>query len=296
VIYIFDTYEKLKEFCDKEIINFPQYNKKYKKEIFYAKSYYDNKRNLYEELKERIEYISERYIIPFLLGFTNKVIDLEPDLIQVKEGSSGGIDIDSDFSPEGKEQIQSYLIEKFGKDHVIHVGTYSTLGPASAAKDLLRIYKVDFKQSVAFTKELVKELSWEENIENLKNTRQDLYSFYLQYKQVFDLVPYFIGKVRQSSTHAGGICITPEPIYKYIPVDRVSGEVATAFPENGQEAILDEICGLIKIDLLAISILEVIDNTINLINEKLFLIEENEIQKIVPQSYIDKKINGEQNG
>lgn len=199
------------------------------------------------------------------------------------------IDIDSDFSPEGKEKIQQYLMDKFGKDKVVHVGTYSTLGPASAAKDLLRIYKVDFKESVAFTKELQKDLTWSDNIKIIQDTKPELYKFYLKYKSVLDLVPYFIDKIRQTGKHAGGVIISPEPIYNYIPVDRVSGQVVSAFPENGQETILDEI-GLIKLDLLGITVLEVIDNTINLINEKIYLIEEDGMQKIVPESYIDAEI------
>ena len=199
------------------------------------------------------------------------------------------IDVDSDFSPEGKEKIQQYLVDKCGKDRVVHVGTYSTLGPASAAKDLLRVYKVDFKESVAFTKELLKELTWEDNIKNIQETKPELYKFYLKYKSVLDLVPYFIDKIRQVGRHAGGVIISPEPIYNYIPVDRVSGEVVSAFPENGQETILDDI-GLIKLDILGITVLEVIDKAVDLINEKLYLIEEDGIQKIVPESYIDAQI------
>jgi hypothetical protein len=286
-----NTFEELKSFCDKEIVKYPQYKKRYNREIAFAKIYYNNGRNLYNELNETKESLSKRYIIPFLLGFTNEVIDLEPEFIQVKDGASGGIDIDSDFSPEGKEKIQQYLKNKYGEENVVHVGTYSAIGPASAAKDLLRIYKVDFKQSVSFTKELDKNLSWEENIERIKSTNQTLYNFYLQYQQVLDLVPYFINKIRQESVHAGGIVITPEPIYKYIPVDRVSGELITAFPENGQETILDEL-GLIKIDLLAISILEVIDNTIDSIDEKIYLIEDDDgIIKAVSESYINNVIS-----
>lgn len=84
--------------------------------------------------------------------------------------------------------------------------------------------------------------------------------------------------------------ITPEPIYNYIPVDRVAGELITAFPESGQESILDE-CGLVKLDLLAITVLEVIDRTVEMINEKLYLIEENGIKKIVGESYLSYKMN-----
>jgi DNA polymerase-3 subunit alpha len=197
------------------------------------------------------------------------------------------IDIDSDFSPEGKNEIQDYLINKYGKEQVIHVGTFSTLGVSSAAKDLLRVYKVDFKLSNDFTKALNKELTWEQNIEMLKTTNVNLYNFYEQHKTILDMVPYFVNKVRQSGTHAGGIVITDKPIWNYVPINRVSGELATAFPESGSEQVLDEI-GLVKFDILGITILEVIDKAINMIEEKLFLIEENNVIKIVGESYLNR--------
>jgi DNA polymerase III alpha subunit len=103
-------------------------------------------------------------------------------------------------------------------------------------------------------------------------------------------VPYFINKIRQVSTHAGGVCITPEPIYHYIPVDRVAGELITAFPESGQESVLDSV-GIIKLDLLAITVLEVIDRTVEMINEKMYLVEEDGIKKIVGESYLSYKMN-----
>ena len=103
------------------------------------------------------------------------------------------------------------------------------------------------------------------------------------------MTPYFINKIRQSGKHAGGIVILDEPVYKRIPVDKVSGEVVTAFPESNQESILDDL-GIVKFDILSISILDVIRNTINMIDEKIYLIEEDGIKKVVPASYIDKEI------
>ena len=45
-----------------------------------------------------------------------------------------------------------------------------------------------------------------------------------------------------------------------------------------------------KIDILSISILDVIDDTINMIDQRMFLIEEDGKQKVVPESYLDKEL------
>ncbi len=96
--------------------------------------------------------------------------------------------------------------------------------------------------------------------------------------------------VHNCGTHAGGVVITPKPLYNYIPVDRVNGEIITAFPESGSESILESM-GIVKIDILGISILDVIEQTIEMISEKLYLIIDNDgLTKVVPESYLNKEI------
>lgn len=287
-----ETFRELKILCDQEIKKYPEHEKKYNKEIIIAKRFYDNGRNLYKELSEERHNISPRYVIPFLLGLTNKVTDEPFEYIQVKPGSSGGVDVDCDFSTFAKEKVQEYIIDKFGEECVVNVGTFTRLGPPSAAKDLLRIYKVNYKTSNDFTKCLDTNMSWDENLNNLKATQPAQYQFYLEYKEILDMTPHFINKVRQGGKHAGGVVILPGPVYNYIPVDRVQGVLVSAFPESASEQVLDEL-GVVKYDVLAISILDVIRNSIDMIDEKIYLIEEDGIEKIVPQSYIDKK--GEEN-
>jgi len=278
------TYREVKRFCDDKIKNFPEYEERYKKEIGPFERFFKNDIDILEQLKTKK--LDNRYVIPFLLGFTENV-DLEKpmDMIQVKTGASGGVDIDVDFSSKGKEIAYNYLKEKFGEDRVISVGTNSRLGVSSAAKDLLRVFEAPYKDSNEFTKELDSNESWENNIERIKASRPDLYSFYEKYKNTLDLTPNFINKIRQNGRHAGGVCVLDRPVSELIPVDRVSGNLVTGLPESGAETVLDE-QGIIKIDILAISILDVIGNTVNSIKEKMFLIEEEGIEKIVPESYI----------
>lgn len=71
-----------------------------------------------------------------------------------------------------------------------------------------------------------------------------------------------IGQVKNLGTHAGGILITPGPIYDYIPVVRGSGEIVTAFKEaDGSSKDLSEL-GLLKLDILGLKTLNVIGNSI----------------------------------
>jgi hypothetical protein len=287
-----ETFREFKKFFDAKAVGLldnEEHIKKYKKEIIIAKRFYDNGINLYQHLAENSSKVKTQYVIPFLMDLTEEITDEEWDYKFVKSGSSGGVDIDLDFDPIGKQQIQDYLLEKYGEDRVLHVGTFNRLGVKAAAKDLLRVYNIDYSESNKFTKMLDADLSWEENIQVLKDNKPEIYKFYTDNQAVLDMTPYFVNKIRQGGKHAGGVVILDEPVYNRIPIDRVTGEIVTAFPESSQEQVLDEV-GIVKFDILAISILDVIRNAIHMVDEKMYLIEEDEIKKIVSQSYIDKEI------
>lgn len=255
-------------------------------ELFHAEVYYQDLGDLYEDLKTK-EIKSKNGIIPFLLGFTSEYDNTTPlNFVQVKPGDSGGIDVDSDFSGAGREAVIKYLKGKYGDDCVTPVGTTSTLQMKVACKDLLRYACSTVQEANDFTKELDDELSFEENVQKLLKGNSPARDIYIKYQKILDLVPRFLGKARNIGKHAGGVVLTPKPIWNYCPVELSADEVVTAFPESGNATFLDEM-GLVKLDLLAISVLDVIQETIDLIDEELYLIEDDDgLQKIVPKSYI----------
>lgn len=157
-----------------------------------------------------------------------------------------------------------------------------------ACKDLLRYANCPVADSNTFTSELDDELSFEENIAKISSGNTPGSTIYHNYQKILDLVPKFLNKPRNMGMHAGGVVLTPKPIWNYCPVERSSDSIVTAFPESGTMQYLDEM-GLVKLDLLAISVLDVIDEVFSLINERLFLIEEDGVQKIVPESYLKEK-------
>lgn len=280
-------YKEIKTFCDNKIKDYPEFNKRYKKEISRLSRFEKNNRDIYKELEDNKEKINNAYVIPFLLGFTDSVdLNKQMESVQVVSGASGGIDVDTDMSPAGREALFEYLQRKYGEDRVFSVGTYSKLGIKSAIKDTLRVYKVDFKESNEFTGKLDSALSLEENVLMLQEAYPNLYKFYLKNKEVIDMSKDLDGKIRQISKHAGGVVILDRPIYELIPVERVGGAVLTAFPESGSDSTLDEL-GIVKFDILSISVLDIIKNTIEQINEDIYLIKDDDgVMKIVPHSYI----------
>lgn len=293
------TYEELKT----KVLDWLQSNEQYKKRAFQelsrAKIAYDDGINIVDEiisLKEK-ENLADGYLLPAILGcYEIKPVDeLAPiELKQTKNGSGGGLDVDSDISTIGKPLLKAHLEEKYGKDRVLSVGTYTTIGLAPAIKDILRKQGVDFKTSNAFTKELDNDLSFEENMENYKVNFPELYGTYLKYKVWLDIVPKFCNAQRGKGQHAGGIVILPKPVYELTPVIRTKDGLATAFTESSSSMQLDDL-GIIKYDMLAISQLDIIDNALNLTEDYYEIIDDDGIKKIVGKGYlIEKGIEFEQ--
>lgn len=283
-------YNELKETCLNWLKDNPNYKQRMIKELSKAKIAYDNGINLVDELKELKEKnnLAEGYLIPAALGL-EELTELKPiELKQVKVGGGGGLDIDIDISSAGKPLVKKYLEDKYGKENVLSVGTYTGIGMASAIKDLLRKEKVDFSISNKFCSELDPELSFQENMENYKKNFPDQYNLYLKYKHILDFVPKFSTANRNCGKHAGGCLILPKPVYECIPVIRVQGELASAFVENGANTDLDSL-GYVKYDLLAISQLDIIDNALDM-NENFYkIVDDDGITKIVSKAYLLEK-------
>lgn len=222
-------YNELKKLCLNWIKDKPEYKQRLIKELSRAKIAYDNKINLVDELNslKASDNLSDGYIIPAILGLTKtpEVKELKSiELKQVKAGGGGGLDIDTDISTAGKPLVKEYLEKKYGKDHILSVGTFATIGLASAIKDILRKQKVEFSISNKFCSYLDPELSFEENMENYKKNYPDMYNIYLKYKLYLDFVPKFSTAIRS--------CI---PYYGLVNTDKGKIEICKLNP--GQYSI-----------------------------------------------------------
>lgn len=280
------TFDDLKKIVAKKIKEYPEYKERAIFELRRAQ-WLDEEVSIYDEIME-VD-CDDRYVLPFFLGKTDKVDLSKPlEIVQIKQGGSGGLDIDTDMEPKAKEAVKQMLIEKYGQDRVMGIAAYGTVGLASGIKDILRKAGVPFKESNDFCKELNDELSFEENMNNYEKNFPELYRTYEKNQAYLDMTPKIIGLKKNVGVHAGGCLISDEPVWNYIPVVHTKDGVATAFVENGGNTELDEI-GIIKYDLLAITVLEVIHNASDMIEEELVKIEEDGLVKIVPVSYLEGK-------
>jgi DNA polymerase-3 subunit alpha len=287
-------YKELEKLCMEkfEVVKDLVWRERLADELYFGKLVYDAGINLVDDLIKNKEKLDGRHIIPWILGLTNSYDLGKPlEFVQMKPGDSGGIDIDSDFEPEGKEKIKAYLEEKYGIERVLSVITYSTTGINSALRDICRKAGIEFTKVNLFCKEFDDELTWEENLEHLKETQ--FWSIYEENKEMFDKVPKLINKIRGQGVHAGGVIILDKPCWETLPVARVQDKVVAAFEESGAVTHLDSL-GVIKYDILATKINSVFRDTLDIVFEKdenVFLVKDDDgIIKILKERDLPKEL------
>lgn len=190
-------------------------------------------------------------------------------------------DIDLDFSPKRRHEVIDYLKDKYGRDKVIRVGNYNTFNIKGCLRDLVRVTDrskedVDFicsPHGAAIPDD-------EENKITAKNVDDFFLSFkdkpdaksrrvYQWYSDNADLIGWYKkldGEIRHLGQHAGGVLIAPDPVYCFIPVNRTGDTIVTGFPESSEHKHLSEL-GLLKLDVLGLTAVDMIEDTINLIQE-----------------------------
>ena len=168
-------------------------------------------------------------------------------------------DFDIDFCMDGRDQVISYVANKYGDDHVSQIITFGTLAAKAVVRDVGRVlgHPYGFMDSIAklipndlgmtLEKALLDEPALDEKYRNEPEV-----------ERIFNLAMKLEGLVRQVGRHAGGVVIAPRPLLDFMPVDfdQDNGSVSQ-FDKDDLESI-----GLVKFDFLGLRTLTIIDLTI----------------------------------
>jgi len=162
-------------------------------------------------------------------------------------------DFDVDFANEGREEVIRYITEKYGKERVGHIITFGVFGTKTAIKDVARVLNISNHESDMITQliPLDYKITLRKAIDEkpeLRELEQDY-----QYTELFALAKKLEGLCRNYTNHASGIVIEKNDLSDYLPLynDLRTGIITTQYSMNYME-----ICGLIKIDLLGLRILD----------------------------------------
>lgn len=183
-------------------------------------------------------------------------------------------DFDVDFMQARRGEVIQYVAEKYGRDHVGQIATYSGLNPKSAIKDVARTLGVGFTEINELTKPIPVLLK-AETPEEKKMHPLDLALKHAPelralgetdelYGRVIKNARTLVGLYRQAGMHAGGVVIGEKPLVDYVPLFQGNnGELVTQFDKDKVEA-----AGLVKFDFLGLKTLDLVDNAERLVNER----------------------------
>ncbi|HCG4535929.1 TPA: DNA polymerase III subunit alpha [Salmonella enterica subsp. enterica serovar Typhi str. AG3] len=165
-------------------------------------------------------------------------------------------DIDVDIIDTRRGEVIQYIKERYGQNHVAQIITFGTLAAKAASRDVgkvLRLEEKDLKQiSTLITK------SKQDTLPEVYKKSKEFQAFVLSSdinKLWFDTACRLEGLNRNTSTHAAGVVLTPQPLTNYVPVRKGNdGVYLTQWTMNEVEGE-----GTLKVDLLGLSNLGIIE-------------------------------------
>jgi DNA polymerase-3 subunit alpha len=176
-------------------------------------------------------------------------------------------DMDIDFAVAGRDRVINYVAEKYGRDRVAQIITFSTMAARAAVRDAGRVLDIPYGVVDKIAK-LIPEGPGQTLGDCLKPSgelRREIDSNPVA-KEIVDLALPLEGLTRADSIHAAGVVIGAEPLINVVPLQQkgLEQEVVTQFPMNDVAAL-----GLLKMDFLGLRNLDVIDKAVELVGSGL---------------------------
>jgi len=176
-------------------------------------------------------------------------------------------DIDLDFQDDRRDEILTYVSQKYGTDHVAQIITFGTLGARAALRDTGRALGISYAQVDQVARLIPQDLTI--TLSRALKESEELNNIYHQDEAIHNLIDSakeIEGLIRHASTHAAGIVISGDSLTGYVPLQPInrgdSHAVMTQY-HMGNIARL----GLIKIDFLGLSNLTILAKATEIIKQ-----------------------------
>lgn len=205
-------------------------------------------------------------LIAYLLGITD--VDpirfsllferfINPDRIDLP-------DADLDFMSSRRHEVVAYISDRYGKENVAGISNYSTLGPASALRDVSRLSglsPLDYACSKQMEKEHGVSLSLDESAEKVP----DIAKFKAGHPLIWKHATKLEGCIKNLGQHAAGVIVAGEPILnRAVLLNREEDKL----PCVSWDKTIVEDWGLIKMDILGLSTLDTLNHALKYIKER----------------------------
>ncbi len=193
-------------------------------------------------------------------------------------------DIDMDFDSRYRDEMIRYAAERYGRDHVAQIVTFSQIKARAAVRDAARVlgypYAVGDKVAKAMPplvmgRDTPLKYCFEKNDKHADGYKaaaelRSMVDADTDVAEVVQVARGLEGLRRQDGIHAAAVVITKDPLTTYLPIQRKpeagkeieEAPVVTQYEMHGVEDL-----GLLKMDFLGLRNLDVITDALDLIEQ-----------------------------
>ena len=188
-------------------------------------------------------------------------------------------DFDVDFCPDRCQEVIDYTKRRYGEDHVSNIITFGTMAAKNAVRDVARVLNAT-NEIIPIVKEIPGK------VPDGLNPKKPVLKYYFgttgdskfdkyiipdlrrayeeneTIRKIADMAIKLEGVPRQTSMHAAGVLIAPEPVDDYVPLAKNGDDLVTQY-----DMIELEHLGLLKMDFLRLKTLTDIYKAIKYVKE-----------------------------
>lgn len=196
--------------------------------------------------------------IAFLIGITDNAPLESP--INLHAGRIEPPDIDMDFEDRRRDEVKNYMLKKWKNG--ASISTYLKFSSKGLIRDLSRVFAIPLGEVNNACKH------FETLEEYFELDQKDLKAFRQKYPELGEFAKKFEGRWRGNGMHAAGMVLANKKLQEIMPLESRTSKDKEGVRIPVSAFDMDDCgrLGLIKMDLLGISALSVIQDTLKLID------------------------------
>ena len=209
-----------------------------------------------------------------VVAWAMKITDLDPldmDLLFERFLNPERIsmpDFDVDFCQERRDEVISYVQERYGYDKVAQIITFGKLQARAVVRDTGRVLQMPYGQVDKIAKMVPSNPANPITLQEALDTEPDLRAARDDDENVGRLIEIALdleGLYRHASTHAAGVVIGDRPLDELVPLYR---DPRSDMPVTQFNMKYVEQAGLVKFDFLGLKTISVVKRAIDIIHEE----------------------------
>ena len=172
-------------------------------------------------------------------------------------------DFDVDFCQDRRDEVITYVQEKYGYDRVAQIITFGSLQARAALRDVGRVLEMPYSQVDRIAKLIPNNPANPTTIAKALESEEDLRQQRREDEQVAELIDTSMkieGLFRHASTHAAGLVIGDRPLDQLVPLYR---DPRSPMPVTQFNMKWVEEAGLVKFDFLGLKTLTVLHRAVS---------------------------------